>query len=248
VLASTCGSILALTFLKRSILKDCFGKLFPIEPAQIRRIVNIGLPSGLQRMVWAISVFVLIFLFRLCEHPTAAVASWTIGMRVEGVVFMPLLALSMAVSSIVGQNLGAKQIDRAVKAGWHVTNIGVALMLIMGSLLFLLADPLARQMSQDPYTIMYVTEYLKINACSEPFLALGMVLAGALQGAGDTKTPMWIGIATHWIFRMPIALFLVLGLHMGPRGAWLAMATSIVGMGLLTVWRYQSKGWLNTKI
>jgi Na+-driven multidrug efflux pump len=169
-------------------------------------------------------------------------------MRVEGVVFMPLLALSMSVSSIVGQNLGAKQIERAVKAGWNVTNIGVVLMLILGGIMFLLADRLAAAMSHDVDTIAYVTDYLRVNACSEPFLALGMVLAGALQGAGDTKTPMWIGIATHWIFRMPVALLLVLVLHMGPRGCWIAMASSIVAMGLLTVWRYQSRGWIETRI
>jgi putative MATE family efflux protein len=246
--ASSFGSMLALAFLSRSILKDSFSKILPIDFNQLKTIIKIGFPSGLQRLLWALSVFMLFYILRYSDHPTEAIASWTIGMRVEGLVFMPLMALSLAVSSIVGQNLGAKQPERAFKAGWQVTKIGLGLMLVLGSAMFFLSNRLAHQMSIDPFTITYTSNYLRINAFSEPFLAFGMIMAGALQGAGDTRTPMWISLATHWMIRMPVAALLVIGLKVGPTGAWIAMALSIVLMGLLTLWRYQSKAWITTEV
>jgi Na+-driven multidrug efflux pump len=169
-------------------------------------------------------------------------------MRTEGLIFMPLMALSLSVSSIVGQNLGALRYDRAIEAGWKVTWIGVALMFVMGTVLFIFASQFANFMSQDPETIKFVTEYLRINACAEPFLALGMVLGGALQGAGDTRTPMVITLICHWMIRLPLAYLLALQLHMGPSGAWSAMAISVAIMGLLTAFWFRSKKWLKTEV
>jgi Na+-driven multidrug efflux pump len=170
-------------------------------------------------------------------------------MRVEGLIFMPLMALSLAVSSIVGQNLGARRHDRAINAGWSVTMIGVAMMVLMGIALFFCAPILAHTMnSNDPKTITFVTGYLRINACAEPFLALAMVLGGALQGAGDTRTPMWISFFCHWVIRLPLAWFLALGLQWGPNGAWASMAVSVICSGIATAWWFQSKKWLKTEV
>ncbi len=248
VLASCVGSLLAISFLAKSRLRTSLSQLFPIDLTTIRRVVNIGLPSGLQRLGWALSVFVLFFILARGQHPTESIASWTIGMRLEGLVFMPLMALSMAVASIVGQNLGAKQVDRAIKAGWHVTWIGVWLNVVMGTGMFVFSDLLAHEMSKDPYTILYTSNYLRINSFCEPFLALGMVLSGGLQGAGDTRTPMWITLFCHWVLRLPLAYLLVITLNMGPNGAWISMSASCMVMGLLTAWRFQSKGWIKTEV
>lgn len=249
VLASCLGSLLAVGFLaKSSRLSESLIEIFNVNVEILKRVVKVGVPSGLQRLAWAMSVFALFFILARGQHPTESLASWSIGMRLEALVFMPLMALSMAVSSIVGQNLGAKQIDRAVKAGWHVAAIGVGLNCFMGTCMFVFSGPLAHGMSKDPTTILYTTDYLKINAFCEPFLALGMVLSGGLQGAGDTKTPMWITLFTNWVLRLPLAWYLVITLNMGPVGAWLAMSSSCVVMGLLTAWRFQSKAWIKTHI
>jgi putative MATE family efflux protein len=248
VLASCVGSLLAIGFLSRSRLRASLSQLFPIDLQTIKRVINIGVPSGFQRLGWACSVFVLFFILAKGQHPTESIASWTIGMRLEGLVFMPLMALSMAVASIVGQNLGAKQVDRAVKAGWHVTWIGVWLNVVMGILMYVFSDTLAHEMSKDPFTILYTRNYLRINSFCEPFLALGMVLSGGLQGAGDTRTPMWITLFCHWVLRLPLAYFLVITMNMGPDGAWFSMCSSCIVMGLLTAWRFQSKGWIKTEV
>ncbi|MBZ0186035.1 MAG: MATE family efflux transporter, partial [Candidatus Obscuribacterales bacterium] len=241
--ASCVACLLSLYKISRSDLAPCLKLLTPVIPDMIKRVIKIGIPSAAQRMAWATSVFVLFYILARCPQPTEALASWAVGMRIEGLMFMPVMALSMAVSSIVGQNLGAKEVERAYTAGWHVTFIGVGLLTVLATLLFVLAEPIAGLMCKDPVTIEYVTSYLRINALSEPWLALGMILGGAFQGAGDTKTPMWITFITNWVIRLPLAYYLALNFKLGPQGVWWAMTSSVVIMGLLTAWRYRSRSW-----
>ncbi|HEY9715364.1 MAG TPA: MATE family efflux transporter [Chroococcales cyanobacterium] len=248
VIASFFGAGLAIYLLSRSELKESLKLLFPLNREMIMRVVRLGIPAAIQRMGWSLSVFALFFILNQCPNPTSALASWTIGMRVEALVFMPLMALSLSVSSIVGQNLGAKLPDRAIQAGWKVTWIGIWMMVVAGAGLFLLSGNLAHRMTHDPVTVTYTQQYLQINSLAEPFLAVGMILSGALQGAGDTRTPMWISICSHWVIRMPVAWYLADRLHWGPSGAWTGMAVSIVIMAILAGWRFQSKAWLESKV
>ncbi|HEY9682021.1 MAG TPA: MATE family efflux transporter [Oculatellaceae cyanobacterium] len=248
VVGSCVAVTVALYLVLKSPLRSSLKWMFPFSKSYSLRILRVGIPSALNRLSWSLSVFVLFAILRHCDNATCALASWTIGMRVEALIFMPLLALSLAVSSIVGQNLGAKKTDRAVKAGWQVTFIGIGMMLVLGSGLYFGADFLAHTMSQDPVTIDFTRSYLRVNALAEPFLALAMVLSGALQGAGDTRTPMWITIFTNWIVRLPVAWALAITLHLGPVGAWMAMATSICMNGTLTTIWYRSKRWIKTTV
>ncbi len=248
VVASAFGSLIAIWALKKSNLKNSFQHFFPLSSTQMLRVLRIGIPSTLQRISWIGGTFVLFLVLARCPNPTQALASWSIGMRVESFVFMPLMALSMAVASIVGQSLGAKEIKRAFKAGWRVTNIGIGLMLCLATLLFVFARPFAQTMSHDPQTIEYTVDYLRINALSEPFLSVGMVLAGALQGAGETRVPMWISIFCSWCVRLPLAAYLALGLHLGPVGIWWAMTTSVIIQAGLMAWRFQSGTWLKVRV
>ena len=248
LLASTVGTTLAIWAISRSPLRDSLKAIYPIDSKEIIRIARIGIPSALQRLAWSLSVFVVFFILARCPDSVSALASWTIGMRVESFIFMPLMALSLSVASIVGQNLGAGEIDRAFAAGWRVTWIGIWSMVVMGVVLYFAATPIALAMSNEPGTVRYTADYLRINALAEPFLALGMVLTGALQGAGDTKTPMWFTLICNWLIRIPIAYILALLLNMGPNGVWSAMVVSIVIQGFLIAWRYQSKGWLDLRV
>lgn len=248
VIGTSTGACVATALLLRSPLKGCTAYLFPAIGSVLKRIINIGIPAALQRLGWGLSTFVIFFILRCLDKPTEALAAWTIGIRVEGLVFMPLMALSLAVASIVGQNLGAKQEDRAFKAGWHVTLIGLAMMIISCSVLFFFADSLSAAMSRDQDTARITASYIRYNAMGGPFLALAMVLSSALQGAGDTKTPMIISYISNWAIRLPVAYWLAIISKMGPDGAWVSMTLSVAVMGILTALRYQSKAWLKTKV
>lgn len=248
VVGAATAAFLVLLMLWRSKLGQSLALILPLNFAMFVRLLRIGLPSALQRLSWAVSAVVLLLVLKQLAEVTPAQASWTIGMRVEGLLFMPLMALGLAVSSIVGQNLGAKELDRAYRAGWNVASIGVVMMLILAVVLFIFADPLARMMSQDEQTIAFTRSYLQINAISEPFLALNMILAGALQGAGDTRYPMFISIFSNWVIRLPLAWLLAVGLQWGPTGVWYSMTISVAVSALLIVLRYRGRQWLQQKV
>ncbi len=248
VVAASVSACLSLFLLHRSPLKESLYRLTVFNWDWQKRILKIGLPSAVQRLGWAGSVFAVFFILARVKDSTAALASWSIGIRVEALLFMPLVALSLAVSSIVGQNLGAKKEDRAIKAGWNVTFIGVIAMVIAGVCMFLGADTISAIMAPDMVTRQFCGNYMRINAFSEPFLAVAMVLMGAMQGAGDTKVPMWISLFCNWIIRLPVAACLALGLGMGPSGVWYSMVSSVVVCALLCTVRYQSGKWLKVRV
>lgn len=242
------AAVLAVIMLRRSVLAPGLARLNEIQLSVYKRILQIGLPTALHRASWAVSILVLFFILAMVDKPTPALASWTIGVRVEGLVFMPLMALSLAVSSIVGQSLGAGLEDRAMKAGWSVTLIGVIMMLVLSFALYFGADSLARFMTHDPCTIIFTASYLRINALGEPFLAVNMILSGALQGAGDTRIPMLISIFSSWAVRLPLSWFLAIQLGWGVDGVWYSMITSIIVFAVIVAVRYQSGLWIKTKV
>ncbi|MBX9686337.1 MAG: MATE family efflux transporter [Candidatus Obscuribacterales bacterium] len=248
VVASVVAALVSLFLLHRSPLKEAIPKITSFDWSWQKRILKIGLPSAVQRLGWAGSVFAVFFILARVPNHTAALAAWTIGMRVEALLFMPLMALSLAVSSIVGQNLGAAKPERAMKAGWNVSFIGIIMMLLLGSLMYFSSDALANLMSLDPFTRNFAGSYMRINALVEPFLALAMVLMGAMQGAGDTKVPMWISLFSNWVIRLPVAWWLSLNIGMGTDGVWWAMVCSVVVCAWLCVIRYRSRKWLTVRV
>ncbi len=249
VAGSLIASILAIVFVSRSPLRASLKRLLPLSASVLKRIVDIGVPAAMQRLSWAFSVLGLFFVLSNVVHPTAALAAWTIGMRIEGLLFMPEMALSMAVSSIVGQNLGAGRVDRAFRAGWAVSGIAVCSMGTVSVGIFVFAHQLALMMcAHDSATIECTTSYLQINAVGAVSQAINSVLSGALQGAGDTKTTMWISIVSHWAIRLPLAWILSVYMGMGASSVWVAMAASATISAIAVAIRFQTGGWVNRQV
>ncbi|MBA3995074.1 MAG: hypothetical protein C0469_16270 [Cyanobacteria bacterium DS2.3.42] len=249
VAGAVCASIVAIVFVQRSQLKGSLRQLLPLSSSLLKRIVNIGVPAALQRLSWTFSVFGLFFILSKVEHPTAPLAAWTVGMRIDALLFMPEFALSLAVASIVGQNLGAKRVDRAFRAGWTVTGIAVCLTVAIAVGVFAFARQLALMMSaHDPATIEATTSYLQIGAIGAVSQAVNAILSGALQGAGDTKITMWISIVSNWIIRLPLAWILSLQMGMGANGVWIAMTASATISAIAVALRFHTGGWVNRKV
>lgn len=248
VIASITGACVIIWRMSASPLGPSLKHMFPVSFPEWQRILHVGVPTALHRLGWACSVFAIFYILSCVPESSAAQAAWTIGIRVESFLFMPLMALGLAVASIIGQNLGAGQIDRAESAGWRVTWIGVALMLVSATVLFILAPQLAMFLSRDAATVKYATDYLRINAIAEPFLAVNMILSGALQGAGDTRAPMWISFFSSWVVRLPLSYCAALLLGFGPSGVWWAMTASIVCSCVLITWRFRSGRWKEIRV
>lgn len=214
----------------------------------VRRIVNIGAPASLQALLRITSMLGYTRILAATPESTAALAALPIGMTAESIAFMPGLGFGMAATALVGQSLGAKRTDLASRYAWTSAWQACAFMTTMGIVFYLFAYPFALWFTQDTLVVQVAADYLRINAYCQPALALAMVLSGAFQGAGDTRTPTWITLATMWFLRLPLAYLLALHLGYATLGAWWAMASSVIVSGLLTALLFQRGHWRKVEV
>ncbi len=253
LVSSTIGCIAMLWLLKKSELSACMeiSKERPIDfsTAWMKRILNIGLPACMQDLAWVTSNFGLFLIFSLTKNPTDYQAAWAVGLRVEDVLAgLPIFAMSMGVATVVGQNLGAGKLDRATKVGWHAAAYGCALMIVVGAIMFLAAEPIAKAMSTDATVVQYSTQYLQILGVSEPIIVIWLILFGAMEGAGYTKIPMFFSFFCLLLIRLPIAYLLTLTLGWGAPGAWASFGLTGFIASIGTVLWYKRGSWKHQEI
>ncbi len=206
------------------------------------RIANIGAPTALQQLSRSLGNILYLSILG-GSAGTVALAAFTIGVRIEGLSFMPGFAYGVAATTMVGQNLGARQPDRAARSAWACVAQALMYMSAVGIVLFVLAEPIVWRFSHDPTILADGSAYLRINALTMPLLALWMVLAGSLQGAGDTRFPALVTILSMWVVRIPLTYLLVDGMRMGTVAAWWAMAASTALGSVLILWRFRAGHW-----
>jgi len=242
------GMFIMVWFLRRSVLAGSFRSLRP-RLGWARRILNIGWPAALQNLMWSTASLAFVFILaQLGSQATAAQAALTVALRIEGLAFMPGVAFGMAATPLVGQNLGAGKPDRAAHSAWVAVGQAVIIMTVIGALFVIFPRPLALLFTKEAAVIPLIVSYLIINGVSEPFLAIGMVLRGALQGAGDTRFPMAITVLSLWVLRLPLAWFFAIILGLGATGAWISMAITTVFSGVvLMVWFKMGK-WREVRV
>lgn len=248
VASQVIGAALYLAFLRRSPVAGLMTRKKTLELPWAKRIMNIGLPAAMQNLSRVLSLLAFTGVLARTSEATAAVAALTIGMTSESIAFMPGFAFATAASTLTGQNLGAHNPDRAERAAWAALLQGLAVMIFMGGVFYVFATPFAHIFTHDPHVVPLAVAYLKISALSEPFLAFGMILTGALNGAGDTKAPAWVSILTMWGVRLPFAYLLAQHWHYGTRGAWWAMAASTILGGIAAYWLFKRGNWKRTVI
>jgi putative MATE family efflux protein len=171
----------------------------------------------------------------LTPFGAAALAGYTIALRIVIVALLPAWGMSNAVATLVGQNLGAGKPDRAERSVWLVGAYNMVFLL--GVMLAFLwgAEPLLAVFSSDPAVQQLGATCLRVVSYGYAFYAWGMVLVQAFNGAGDTKTPTWINLGCYWCFQIPIALVLARAAGQGPLGVFLAItlaesALAVVGL------------------
>jgi putative MATE family efflux protein len=207
--------------------------------AWFARLLRIGNPAALQQVLRGLGSTGYTRALAQTPEGTAAVAALFVGLRAEGLGYMPGVAYGRAAATLVGQSLGAGRPDRAERSGWLCTWQAMAIMLVMSALFFALAPTISGWFSQDERVIALATSYLRVNALGEPFLAFSIVLGGALQGAGDTRFQAAVSVVTMWLLRLPATYGLCLGLGLGATAAWWTMAvtTALQGVAIAAWWR-----------
>jgi putative MATE family efflux protein len=221
--------------------------------AELRRILRISLPAAGESLTNAMCQLWFISLInRLGPTSTAAHG---VAIRCESLSFLTLLAFSVSASTLTGQYLGARRPDLAARAARTAWGMGVAVMIVLGFLIYILARPMFVLFlgSGHDEVISLGVPVLRIVAFALPALATINVLSGALRGAGDTRWPWVIVLCGYLVVRLPLTYYLTFpshegGLGWGLRGAWIAMFADLCVRGTLIAIRFLQGGWKRVRV
>ncbi|MGQ9632155.1 MAG: MATE family efflux transporter [bacterium] len=208
-------------------------------------MIKIAAPSSIDSNLRSISGVVLMGI--VSTYGTFAVASLGIGMRIDMVVMMPGFGLAGATATLVGQNLGAQKPHRAERSAWMAAGFYIGIIIVIGTFLFAFADFIIRVFNSNPEVIRLGASFVRIRVFGYIFFALGLILARALMGAGDTLTPMVITGVSLFGILIPLASLLSRVGELKIMGVWLAMTIAMVIQGAITMgwfklgrWKYKA--------
>lgn len=181
-----------------------------------KQSIRIGLPTGLQQTFVSLGLLAIVWVVNL--FGTNVIAAYSVAMRIDSLASMPAMNFAAALSTFVGQNLGANKPER-VRAGLVATlKMGAIVSISISLLAVLFSKDLMRVFTQDPVVIEIGAEYLIIVSSFYILFSTLFVINGVMRGAGDTLIPMFITLFALWIVRIPLAYYL--SLEFGPAGIW----------------------------
>ncbi|MFC5569862.1 MATE family efflux transporter [Lysobacter yangpyeongensis] len=212
-----------------------------VHGAILWNIVRTSL-GGIGQMIVAMTSW--IFLMRiLASIGSEAVAGATIAIRIMMFTLMPAWGMSNAAATLVGQNLGAQQAERAEASVWRIGWYNMAFTLAISVLFYLLPTQLIAIFTADPQVIAIGGEWLKILSYSYFIYGWWMVSVQAFNGAGDTMTPTRINIVFFWLIQIPLAYWLAVHLDWRHTGVFWAVFFSETSVGLFTLWLFSRGRW-----
>jgi putative MATE family efflux protein len=212
----------------------------------IWRITKIAIPGSIQMGIRSVSGLIMMSI--VVVYGTCALAAYGIGLRIVMIVMMPGFGLGAATATLVGQNLGAKQPQRAEKTAWIALIFYEVIMIVVGFLFYIFAAKIIYVFNNNPEVIREGVSFLRIVTLSYVFLAMGIVLHQSLHGAGDTVPPMIITAISLLGVRIPLALFLPKFFPLNTQGIWLAYALSTVLEGSVVAFWFKAGRWKRKKI
>ena len=201
------------------------------------QILRLSGSASLQNLIGMASWIGLVRI--LADYGSAALAGYTIALRLIIFALLPSWGLSNAAATMVGQSLGARKPDRAEASVWRAGRFNAVFLSVVGVVFFAAASLMLRAFTADPTVTEYAVRCLRIVALGFPLYAYGMVLTQSFNGAGDTWTPTWLNFLCFWLFEIPLAWALAEPGGLGPTGVFWAMmaAFSLLAVASAGVFR-----------
>jgi putative MATE family efflux protein len=212
-----------------------------LEPAIAARMLVISV-GGIGQFLISTSSWIIIMRI-VAIYGSAAVAAYTVALRLLEFVWLPAWGLGNAAATLVGQNLGAGKPKRAERSGWRAARYNLTFMGIVCALFLVFAPTIARWFSGDPAVIGYTVDCLRIMGIGLPLSAYGMILSQSINGAGDTRTPTLMNLACFWILQIPLAYWLAETLAWGPDGVFLAIVAAETLLTVLGILAFRRGRW-----
>jgi putative MATE family efflux protein len=214
--------------------------------AVLWRLLRVSLSGILQ---FAISNASWIGLVRIVSlFGGAAVAGYTVAIRIVIFFILPAWGLSNAAATLVGQNLGAGRPDRAEQAVWRTGFYNLIFLGVLGVFFIVFATPIVRLFVQDPAVVPIAAMALRTFSCGNMAFAYVMVILQAFNGAGDTFTPTIVNFFGFWVLEIPLAWVLAVPARLGPEGAFLAFVIAQFAIAGASVVLFRRGRWKRIRI
>jgi putative MATE family efflux protein len=212
-----------------------------LEPSIMAALLRLSGSGMLQVLVGTASWIGLIRI--ISTFGSDAVAGYTIGIRLIIFALLPSWGLGNAAATMVGQGLGAGKPDRAERSVWIAGFYNLMFLGTVGLLFVLFANPIVGLFTTDPGVRPIAVDCLRIVSTGFLFYAYGMVITQSFNGAGDTWTPTVLNFFCFWLFEIPLAYVLADTLHMGPKGAFIAVMASFSALAGLSAILFRRGRW-----
>ncbi len=207
----------------------------------IKRIMDIAVGGMGQFMIDSISWIALTRM--VAEFGSASLAGYTIAFRILMFTLMPAWGLSGAAATLVGQNLGANQAERAEKAVWMTTKYTVLFMASVTGIYLVFSQQFAGFFTEVEEVRVVAAQGLWVIVLGYVFFAIGMVLTQAFNGAGDTRTPAFINIGVLWFMEVPLAYLLAFHFELAHLGVFIAISICHSFHALVALFFFRKGKW-----
>lgn len=256
------SAIIYVLYVKRTALRTRFCLNLP-KNDWVSRILKIAVPSAIQAALRTFSLTAFTIILSGVPNHDIAIAAMGTGFAIESLMFAQAFGVSAAVGALVGQNLGAKSPEKAEKIGWMGGWAAFSIAIVVSLPVFVFVPAFAPAIVGNKADVAKeVVSIVRWLCVTEPLFCLSMVLIGGMQGAGDTKRPLWIGVIALWGLRVPIALLLSLGAGssfllgtqlpfgaaLGATGAWIAMSATQGVQGFMSIFAWKQGKWKVVKV
>jgi putative MATE family efflux protein len=230
----------------KGMVKFVAAKLKP-DWKLIRSLLDVAWPAAMQFLIGSGSWIVLAKLVAETGRSEAS-AGYLIGIRIVLFFILPAWGMSNAAATLVGQNLGAGQPERAEQSVLRTAKYNAIFMGTM-SLIFLFLSPLIISFfNKEEAVSKYAISVVKIVSAGFLFYGIGMVMANAFNGAGDTRTPTLINLVGFWFFQIPIAYVMAKTLGWGPYGVFIAIPVAETAISIAAYFIFKRGKWKMRKI
>ncbi|MFQ5714767.1 MAG: MATE family efflux transporter [Candidatus Scalinduaceae bacterium] len=231
---------------KKSILTINLKSIIGINKSIIQRILRISLPATLD--VFLTQIGYLFFIKIVAMLGTVSLAAHQIAIRIEAISFMPGYALAIATATLVGQSLGAKKINLARLSMKRNCQIALMMMGFFAFIFLTFAIPMAKVFHPEQDVLALSAFCVMIAAIEQPALAIYMVYAGGLRGAGDTLSPMIVTIVGTLCFHLPVAYIFGIVLEWGLAGIWFGAALDWILRSIAVYVLFRLGRWKKIKV
>ena len=225
VLSRMVGTILVWYFLlsNRALVQFDL-KAFKYHSKTVRDILSVGAPSMVLHGALGFGMAVMMKISSL--FGPFAIAAYGIGFRLESIAILPAIGISMAVVTIVGQNIGAGNIQRAKKTTWAASGMAAIFAVLVGIIINIAPSQAITLFNSDPIVVEYGISFIRIVAISFAFTTTSIVIRNAFQGAGNGVVPLFLTILNLLILAAPLAYLLSTAYGYGVLGIWIGIAAS----------------------